>query len=265
MPMCVRHLETFSSSLSKNWSCSSLSSAHQGRVILCPQTNPKHFPGWRLPWGGVDTESFHEGEILELSLLKRERNTKYFFKEEWEIRTESTALFFFYWILKKFTFNCGLIALQCCVSFCCTTTWISRMYTYIPSVLNSPPTHSPSHPSRSSQRTKLSFLLVTGFTHDRLCMSRLLSQFVPHSPSHTIVTPSLFSPSPFPSYRSGHQYHFSRSHMYALISDICFSLSDLFYFVWQTLGSLLLFKAYFMRTAFIYEHRQKNIDLSESR
>ena len=82
MPMCVRHLETFSSSLSKNWSCSSLSSAHQGRAILCPQTNPKHFPGWRLPWGGVDTESFHEGEILELSLLKRERNTKYFFKEE---------------------------------------------------------------------------------------------------------------------------------------------------------------------------------------
>ena len=79
MPMCVRHLETFSSSLSKNWSCSSLSSAHQVRAILYPQTNPKHFPGWRLPWGGVDTESFHEGEILELSLLKKERNTKYFF------------------------------------------------------------------------------------------------------------------------------------------------------------------------------------------
>ena len=32
-----------------------------------------------------------------------------------------------------------------------------------------------------------------------------------------------------------HQYHFSRFHIYALIYDICFSLSDLLHSVWQSL------------------------------
>ena len=32
-----------------------------------------------------------------------------------------------------------------------------------------------------------------------------------------------------------HLYHFSRFHIYALIYDICFSLSDLLHSVWQTL------------------------------
>ena len=32
------------------------------------------------------------------------------------------------------------------------------------------------------------------------------------------------------------QYHFSSFHTYALIDDICFSLSDLLHSVWQTLG-----------------------------
>ena len=33
-----------------------------------------------------------------------------------------------------------------------------------------------------------------------------------------------------------HLYHFSRFHIYVLIYDICFSLSDLLHSVWQTLG-----------------------------
>ena len=34
-----------------------------------------------------------------------------------------------------------------------------------------------------------------------------------------------------------HLYHFSRFHMYALIHDICFSLSDLLHSVWQSLDA----------------------------
>ena len=64
-----------------------------------------------------------------------------------------TWVFFFF---SLFIFSWRIVALQCCVGFCHTSTWISHRYTYIPSLLSLSST--PSQPSRLSQSTGLSSL-----------------------------------------------------------------------------------------------------------
>ena len=72
--------------------------------------------------------------------------------------TISLLLLFFIYLFCYWS----IIALQYCISFYCTTKWISYMYTYILPLLNLPPTPT-YHPSRSSQSTEL--LLYTAAPH----------------------------------------------------------------------------------------------------
>ena len=75
---------------------------------------------------------------------------------------------------------------------------------YIPSFL-SLPLLTPSHLSRSSQSTRLGPLCYIAssryFTHDTICMSMLLSQFVPPSPSPLCPQTCSWHLSPFSPYK----------------------------------------------------------------
>ena len=86
------------------------------------------------------------------------------------------------------------------------------------------------------------FLLVTYFIHISVYMSITISQFTPQPPTPPPAFPpwcpyicslhvSLFLPC-----KPLHLYHFSTFHIYALIYDIYFSLSDLLHSVWQSVG-----------------------------
>ena len=82
------------------------------------------------------------------------------------------------------------------------------------------------------------FLLVIYFIHISVYTSVPISQFItPHNHFPTLVSIRLFSASvsQFLPCKSVHLYHFSRFHIYTLIYDICFSLSDLLHSVWQSL------------------------------
>ena len=73
------------------------------------------------------------------------------------------------------------------------------------------------------------FRLAIYFTHGSVYLSKLLSQFVPPSPSLAVSTSLLsMSVSLFLPCKQVRQYHFSRFHIYALIDNICFSFSTSF-------------------------------------
>ena len=87
------------------------------------------------------------------------------------------------------------------------------------------------------------FSLVIYFIHISVYMSIPISQFIPPPPHPSrrippLVSIHLFSTSVslFLPCKLVHLYQFSRFHIYALIYDICFSLSDLLHSVWQSLG-----------------------------
>ena len=88
----------------------------------------------------------------------------------------------------------SIIALQCCVSCCSITKWISYMYTYIPI---SPPScislpHSISHPSRWTQSTELISLCYAAASH-QLAILHLVLYICP---CHSLTSSQLTLPPP---------------------------------------------------------------------
>ena len=87
------------------------------------------------------------------------------------------------------------------------------------------------------------FLLVIHFIHISLYMSIPISHHTTTTITHCCFPPLVsirlfsISVSQFLPCKLVHPYHFSRFHIYALICDICFSLSDLLHSVWQSLDS----------------------------
>ena len=120
---------------------------------------------------------------------------------------------------------------------------VNQLYVYLYPLPLGLPSHHPSPPSGPSRsvvtehRAELPVLyrmfpLAIYFMHDSVYMSILISQFVPPSPSPPVSTcPFSMSTSLFLPCKLVHLYHFSRFHIYALIYDICFSLSDLLHSV----------------------------------
>ena len=82
------------------------------------------------------------------------------------------------------------------------------------------------------------FLLVIFFIHISIYISIPISKFIPPCSCPLLVSTRLFSTSVplFLPCKLVHLYHFPRFHIYALIYDTCFSLSDIFHSVWHSLG-----------------------------
>ena len=140
----------------------------------------------------------------------------------------STILINFYW---------SIVALQCCISFYWPAKWISFTYTYMPSIFG--------FLSHLGHLRALSGVpvLYNRFSFVVYFMHTINSVYV-STPTSQSILPPLFSVCVyFCSVNKIIHTIFSRFHIYALIHNICFSLSDLLHSVWQSLGVYQILKS----------------------
>ena len=155
----------------------------------------------------------------------------------------------FFCLCFTYSLSWGIVALQSCVSFRCTTTWSGiRIHLSPPSWASLPRLPPIPHPTLGSSQSgeprslcwapsaELRISAGRLVTQGSLYMSTLLSQFSPPPPPHVHVHSlplCLFLPC-----KEVHLDHFSRFHTYTLIYNICNSLSDLLHSVRQWLHML---------------------------
>ena len=95
-----------------------------------------------------------------------------------------------------------------------------------------------------------SFLLAISFTHGRVYMSVLISQFVQPPLPPVSTCPFPMSVYPFLLWKWVHLYHFYRFHICVLKYGICFSLSEVFRYELHLLKLLLTVSHFFFLANF---------------
>ena len=132
----------------------------------------------------------------------------------WQLYMQDKSLELHFFHFLKIIFNWRIIALQCCVGFCCTAIQISHNYIYISSLLSLLPLSNPSPlgyhrvPSWApfvTQQLRSSSPLYTIVYKDNATFSIHSTLFFLHC-----VHKSILSASPFPLCKQVHQYYFSR-------------------------------------------------------
>ena len=125
--------------------------------------------------------------ILSLTGYKTER----IFKDVGRKLPQIKRITFIYYLIIYW----NTIALQC-VSFCCTS--VNQLHVYISPLLQRPRSHpTPSHPSRSSQSTKLSSFCCTAASHQLsvshmvVCICQCYSLNSPFSPCPVSMSESI--------------------------------------------------------------------------